>query len=616
MLALAFVISVSAQSSEPNPAEKLRSQDDAARLREARLAFAIQVVSSLADDARNYKDESLRVKVQARAADVLWDVARERARTLFDRAWDAAETADIEGRRQNEDARRRYLSGQGGSGFIPPPPNLRAEVLRLASRHDRTLAERFLAKMDEENKRDDEEHRNKRWDPTQPPEVIAKRLQLASQVLETGEIEKALALAEPGLSLVTSPGIMFLVQLRQTNSTIADQLFLSMLEKTASDPAADATSVSLLSSYLFTPSVLVTSTRSGLLMNPWRAPLPPPNVAPSLRGAFFSNGGQVLLRPLTGSELELTASGLAGTCFTIQRLLPLFQQNAPQTAAALQSKLDALTQGRDEIVPQRQREFINAAFNPKESKEETIDDLAARIEKASSTRERNHLYAIAARNAASRNDAKARELADKIEDAELRKRVRNFVDFILINKALEKKEAEKALQLVRTGELTHLQRAWSFTEVATLLKSATLDRSHDLMNEATSEAERIDANAEGAQAWVAIATRARELDRSREWDAALDVVKAVNKSESYTGEENSFSVEFYSGDSVTQVSVAAPSISIATLFAALAQEDMNQAADIAATIKSESPRAVALLAWARSILDTTRERKGKSELKN
>src|SRR5215212_6028749 len=53
--------------------------------------FAIQLVSALADDARNFKDDTLKVQVQARVADVLWNVDRVRARALFERAWEAAE---------------------------------------------------------------------------------------------------------------------------------------------------------------------------------------------------------------------------------------------------------------------------------------------------------------------------------------------------------------------------------------------------------------------------------------------------------------------------------------------------------------------------------------------
>jgi hypothetical protein len=612
---LSINVSADAQSSRGKPSpentrnraiEKSKAEDDAARLNEDRLAFAVQIVSSLADEARSYKDESLRVKVQARAADVLWDVDQERARTLFDRAWDVAQTIDKEGQQRNEEARRRFLSGQGGPGFIPPPPNLRAEVLRLASLHDRTLAEGYFAKMEEENKRDEEQNKEARhWDPTQPPEAVAKRLQLARQLLENGETEKALLFAEPALNQVTSHGIIFLVLLRQKNTALADQIFSSLLERTVSDPIADATSVSLLSSYVFTPSVLVTSTRNGLLMNPWTSTRPPPQLTPALRTRFFGVASQVLLRPLSPPELEITSAGVAGTYFTIQRLLPLFEQNAPELAAALQGRLNTLAQGRDEIIPEQQRDFVKAGFGSNEKKEEGPDDTLARIERASSTAERDHLYAIAARNAVTKSDPKARELADKIEDADLKKSVREFVDFLMISQALEKKDTEKALRLTRAGELSHIQRVWSYTKIAVLLKSSAPERATDLISEAMSEAGRMEVtSAESAEAWVAIAASAGEVDQARKWETVLDAARAINRAENYTGEEGSVSVGFQTKDSVVKTSIAAPSINLAGLFGMLAKADAYRAADMATSIKNESPRAVALLAVGRSVFDS------------
>src|SRR5690242_8448862 len=160
-------LTANAQASRSKPAvrddkdrlarTKSSPESDTARLQEARVAFAIQVVSSLADEARSYKDESLRVRIQARAADVLWTADEERARALFIRAWDSAQTVDKEGQRRNQEERQRFLSKRGGTGFIPAPPNLRAEVLRLAYLHEPALAEGFLAKIEEENKRDEED---------------------------------------------------------------------------------------------------------------------------------------------------------------------------------------------------------------------------------------------------------------------------------------------------------------------------------------------------------------------------------------------------------------------------------------------------------------------------
>lgn len=598
--------------SKPSPDHQDRRADakpaleaDLARSKEARLVFAIQVVSSLADEARSYKDESLRAKVQARAADVLWNVDRERARTLFGRAWEAAEIIDKEGRRRNEEERRRFLSKRGGTGFIPAAPNLRAEVLRLASLHDRALAEGFLAKMEEENKRDEEESTTaRRWDPTEPPEAIVKRLQLARQLLENGETEKALLFATPGLDRVTSQGIIFLVLLRQKNAGSADQIFASLLERTSNDAIADATAVSLLSCYVFTPSVLVTSTRNGLLMNPWTATLPPPQLSPALRAKFFFVGSQILLRPVDAPELELTSAGLAGTYFTIKRLLPLFEQNDPGMAVALQGRLNRLAQGTDEIIPTTHRDFVSAGFKSNEKKEDDSDNVLSQLDHASSTSERNHIYAMAAHAAAIKSDPKAREFADKIEDAELKKSVRNFIDFVLVSKALEKRDLEKALQLARTAELSHFQRAWAYSETAALSKFSAPDEAMELILEATKEAGRIAVTTpESAQAWVAIASRGGEVDPAGKWDRILDAIKPMNRASDYTGEENEISVGFQTGNDIIMMRFTAASSSLPALVGTLAEEDLYRAVDIARNITNESPRAIALLAAARSTFE-------------
>jgi hypothetical protein len=77
-----------------------------------RRAVAISLVTTLADEARSFRDQTRRARVQARAADVLWEADPERSRELFRRAWDAAETADSEtARLQSEETRKLRADG-------------------------------------------------------------------------------------------------------------------------------------------------------------------------------------------------------------------------------------------------------------------------------------------------------------------------------------------------------------------------------------------------------------------------------------------------------------------------------------------------------------------------
>lgn len=607
VISIGFTASAQSSGSKQTTVSKHRDveagssiESDAARLQEARVAFAIQVVSFLADEARLYKDESLSVRFQARAADILWSADRERARALFVRAWDTAQIVDKEGQRRNKEERERFLSKRGGTGFIPAPPNLRAEVLRLAYVHEPTLAESFLVKMEEDDLREEQNAATaRRWDPTEPPATIARRLQLARQLLESGDTEKAIRVAQAGLNRVTAQGVIFLVLLRQKNAGFADQIFNSLLDRSSDDPAADATSVSLLSTYVFTPSVFVTSTRNGLLMNPWTEELPPPQLSPELRAKFFSVASQILLRPLDPAALEQTSAGLAGTYFTIKRLLTLFEQNDASMALALQSRLNTLAPGSEDLIPVSQRGFVNAGFKSNQQKEDDPEDALSRLDGAG-TKQRNHLYAMAARGAAMKNDPRAREFAAKIEDTDLKKNVSTFVDFILVSKALEAKHFEKALQLARTGELSHLQRAWAYSEIAALLKSSAPDDSMTLILEAGREAERIEVTSpECAEAWVAVARRAVEIDPTGKWYKALEAIKAVNRASDYTGEESEISVGFQSQNNIIKMQVAAPTISLSALVARLAEDDIYRAVATAKNVTSESPRALAILAGAR-----------------
>ena len=94
---------------------------------EARRTMAGSLLTSLADEARSFRDLALRARVQARSADALWDTDPENARTLFKRAWDSAESADEENARLSEEE-RRTLSAARGTTARRQQPSMRREV--------------------------------------------------------------------------------------------------------------------------------------------------------------------------------------------------------------------------------------------------------------------------------------------------------------------------------------------------------------------------------------------------------------------------------------------------------------------------------------------------------
>ena len=93
VIALSLCFSVSSVAFAQPKKPKANNEEADAEAAQQR-AVAISLVTSLAEEARSFKDQTRRARVQARAADVLWDTDPERARELFRRAWEAAEIVD------------------------------------------------------------------------------------------------------------------------------------------------------------------------------------------------------------------------------------------------------------------------------------------------------------------------------------------------------------------------------------------------------------------------------------------------------------------------------------------------------------------------------------------
>src|SRR5215216_2264964 len=226
---LLFIVTAShAQTADKKPAPPAKTTAaKSAESAEAELALkerrakARSLLVSLSSDARTFRDETLRARSLARIADALWQVDAEQARLLFRKAWDAAEVADIESDKKLQDEIQQQKSRTGGGYAINLPPNVRREVLRLAAKHDRVLGEEFLEKL-RIQKLEAANSATEKPDPNRLSGASSQRLEVAKELLQNGEIERAVQFAEPVLTAVTMQTIDFLTDLREKNATVAD----------------------------------------------------------------------------------------------------------------------------------------------------------------------------------------------------------------------------------------------------------------------------------------------------------------------------------------------------------------------------------------------------------
>ncbi|HKY43566.1 MAG TPA: hypothetical protein VJM50_10760 [Pyrinomonadaceae bacterium] len=562
-------------------------------------AFAVSLVIALATEARSYTDLALRPRVLARAADVLWDADNVTARALFKRAWEEAEKGDAEDvtikTKDNPPAMVTALRKMSGR-------DLRFEVLSVMAKRDSALSEEYFAKLKSESDSSKKEPKN-----TAPPndgwfvsEDVSKRLQVASALLKDGQTDRALEFAAPALTQVSMHTIGFLSELRKKNPGAADRVFLTLLNRAEADPASDANTVSGLSSYVFTPGLYVTFTPEGgtRWTQPDEPPVPPANFAPPLRGWFFQVAARILLRPLLPADI----AGRTIKSNAIKRLLPLFEQHAPDMATALRTQLQELSNNSSRVRMDMNNPMLTQGITPEPPADDVLEQMQNRIDRAKTPRERDQIYASTASALLAQGDERARDIADKIEDVERRTEIRQHIDFEFIQRAIKRKETSAAVRLAQTGKLSNTQRASAYIDVARLLLKTDGQEAVLLLEEAVREVNRIEGNKpDRAVLLVGIANQLVDVDRVRAWEIMGEVVKESNRFEGFTG-ANTIHFPLMTSSSVRFLNIGGENFSLTNVFRALAKDDLYRAVDVAKSFKYDAPRATVTLAIASSIL--------------
>ena len=608
---LALASFVAAQAPSEKTSQRARSKpkpntaEEADAIAAQREVLAISLLQTLADDARSFREPRLRARVQARVADAFWLTDPEKAKSLFRRAWEAAEIEDTENaKREAEDINRQRQSGP--VVFRSRRPDLRAEVLRLAARRDRNLGEEFLAKLEEENKKDVEEatRKNRENEDAFGASAAEKRLALARRLLEDGDVQRAMEFAGPALNRVSRETITFLSALREKNSQAADQGFLTLLTIAERDPLSDANTVSGLSSYAFTPFLYVTFTPDGGANQMRdRGPTPRPELPPAITESFFRVAANILLRPLPPPDQDHSTSGRTGKFMVIRRLLPLFEQYAPERAAELRTQMAAMAADVPQGLQSGENRAISNGITP-DNASDPMERMQNRLDRARTSDERDAIFADVAIALAARNDPRARDLVDKIEDTEMRKRVRAYIDFQTVQTAIQERNAAEAVRIAKSGELTSIQRVWAYTRASGLLLTTDRARALELLEAAGAEARRISGgDPDRARALIAVATGLVPADRVRAWETMDEAIKAANSAEGFTGEDSQVGARLQTRMMVMATNAPAEDFDLLGAFKALAREDLLRSVQLAKTLTGESPRAVATLAIARSVLE-------------
>lgn len=571
-----------AQTSKSQTSAKTttRKTTEADRLAKARRAQAVSLLTALASDAASFDDLPFRTHSLVCIADLLWDVDGDQARILLERAWDTTtlmKSAGLE------------------------PTGFREEALELAQKHDARLTEKFLADQAKESAEKSAEKsatpENNWWSL---PDALEQRLRVADNFLAAGDTKHAVEFGEPLLNNITISTVEFVSQLRYRDQALGDRLFAKMLGFAGQRTPLDPRLLSLLSSYLFTPGSYVTPDGS---TSPAQ-PLPVPNSDPALRLRFFELAADVLIQPVTAAQPDQTQTATIDRYLVGKRLLPFFERYAPPSlAVAARAQMEILESLVGDQARAQEKQLRDEGFGPEQEGNE--QSLLGQIERAKTSAERDALYVQLALRALQKDDDKARDYADKIDDSDLRKRTRSWVDWRVARGAIQQKKFERALSLERTAELSHIQRVWILTQVAKLTAHSDREQAVVLINKATAEVERIDnSDPDRPRGFFAIANVWRLIEATRAWEVTFDAVKAANSVETFTGEDDQLNSSFNTGGLIFRADDFAPDFAISGIFRKLSTTDLDRTIDLARGFQRAHPRAVATIAIATALLKT------------
>jgi len=576
------------QSARKQPGEKARATEASSKLRVDEI---ISRLSALASEAQTF-EPPLRSHIQTQAASLLWDFDRLFARDLFLKAWEAAESAD----REFEEKQQR---SDPNSVIMRYPPEARREVISAAWKKDPVLGEALLAKMIKQVEQvEGDNESSSASSNAQSSRSDLERLNVARQLLRDGDETQAVKFAQDILNRALIPTIRFLSELREKNATAADDLYVSLLARVVTDPTSDANTISLLSSYVFSPFLYFTIGSNGLpslVQN--TGDTRSADVPPRIRSLFLDSAAQVLLRTPSDPAAQRISYMVA------TRLLPLFEKFNPNLATQIKSRLSEISgiippgSLTPELVNKLRKGINNPDYN------ENVQEILGRAKQLTNASMRNRLYIQAAMLAAEQGDSSAKEILQGVDGDDLRDRVRAYVYMVLARNALRKKDLEAVLEFARCEALSPVERVWIYTQAVDLFNTKLLGKVTTLMMELVAVARRIDStDPDRARALTAITLQLMRYKPQLAKPYLIESLIAVDKANNFDSENGLLEIRLETpvGDWVTCYD--ASNFRLKKLFRELAKEDFFQAINMSENLKSKEARSAATIAIGEIIL--------------
>lgn len=576
--------SASSQVQQNNPTINSQAQDQSYLIQHAFMSL-----KGIAVESRNYDDQLLRVRVQAKVADLLWPdepaYAREMIITAFDDLIESKSKADVSA---------RY--------------NLRADILNIVGKHDAKLVSELIAKMSE--KTDEKREYLQRETVEQISERGAHYIDLSLVSLRNNDNGQAVNYAKSSLKEGRSPIFLgFLYQLHRKDPEAADKLFLealSLLRQGGSDP----NDVLFLGLYLFTPGENHFTTINNQLIiskgvNFSMAPQPPIGLLRS----YLQTAAVVITRFTIVPGQPGTSDQIMLKRFALQQLLPLFERYEPSLAVAMEAELARLGPEQPDLRSDASTSLMDKAkLDSLFSEGLSVSDIISRIEQLPDRGQRDHYFFEAARGSVEREkleDAKA--FAGKINENSLKGSTFEWIFYTAARKAVLRGDMEEASKIA-SSELTQERRAIIYYQIA----SAWLDRgqysiANQEVNTAIVEVDKVEDHAQRAQMYIYLAASIAKHDPYRAFELMELVINQINAAKKFELGKGQITFRFRTPTGAEYSFTLSQGITLLSVVPQLASADYIRTVSLFRGLQKDEVRSYVMIEACQTVLKTTKK---------
>ena len=569
--------------------------------------YSIETIANSGLEAQNLEDTTKAIQLQTIVADVLWGYKEAQSRDFLIKAFDLA-TQYYKTKKENTPSARKGLSLE--------KPDLRLEVISVASKHDRKLGRQFIDQYVEDKKREREEKRKQsgqqnRYDPAfgDINEASNDLLHTAESLLEADK-KSALDLARQSLSGGIPQGMAYLIaQIAERDREMADQLYLFALDRLQQEKVPVPGQLLLLSSYPFGIGNVWIS--SGKTMNSYSFPVSEKFTADDKIIQQFIGTASIILQRTAETDWSQFAdaqSRVGAALFAAKLLQPRIAQYRPALLEKwyeISNTLFAITDIENRIavnksVNQITTQLLNreTPANEPQKAEDQISSLLDRAQKATDLNKRDDFFRRAALIASSRGDiARAMEISNRIGNIEYRKKVQARINYTAAKIAIRDKRLDEASKYA--VEVTPIdQSALLLIEIA---RVALEDKDNSMVFSLLSKAEKRvtveNDTPEKLRALTSLVNLNIKVDLEHSFDLASQVIKTANNLPDYSPDQPALESSFTnaSGEVISLAIDSPEEFDLWKALSALAKSDFWRTISLAESINKKPTKLVALV---------------------